>query len=101
VTSTYTGWRLNHCDNAQPVKDILVSCYFHGGEISAVKILRAKNESGDLISDFDQILVVQHALMVESGNTNRWCFDVTAASADLEKATGIKFIAMSYQRDCK
>jgi len=96
-----TNWILNHCDNAKPIRFKELNCMQHGGEIYRVDISFPKNREGRAISEMRRILIVQHALLIERTNKNRWCFNLVPTPKNLLKATGIKFIAMGYQRNCK
>ncbi len=96
-----TGWILNHCDNAKPIRFNELNCMQHGGEIYSADISSPKDRQGRPIAEMRQILIVQHALLIDRTNKNRWCFDLVPTPESLHKATGVKFIAMGYQRNCK
>ena len=96
-----TGWILNHCENAKPIRFKELNCIQHGGEIYRTDISHPIDSQGRATSEIRQILIVQHALLIERTNKKRWCFNIVPTPEDLFKATGVKFIAMAYKRNCK
>ena len=99
-SASYTGWVLDHCNNANPIESKELECMQHGGEIYVVNFIKPLNMNNISIKNLDTILVVQHGLFIESKNGKRWCFDLTNSSPSLFKATGIQYIAVNYTRNC-
>jgi len=95
-----SGWILNHCGNSEPIKLDDLSCAQIGGEIFITKIAFPRDNKNRLIGELNQILVVQHALLIEKTNQNKWCFNLKPIAGELRRATGVNFIAMNYKRNC-
>ena len=99
-SASYTSWVLDHCNHARPIDSENLECMQHGGEIYTVEIARPLNMDNISIKDMHTILVVQHGLFIQPRNKQRWCFEITNSSSNLYKATGVKYIALNYTRDC-
>ena len=97
-SASYTNWVLDHCNNAIPIESSKLECMQHGGEIYAVNIIKPLNMDNVSIKNLETILVVQHGLYIQLKNKQRWCFDLTNSSSSLFKATGIKYIAVNYDK---
>ncbi len=99
-SAKFSGWILNHCNDAKPIKLKDLNCAQHGGEIYSANISFPRDSEHRLLAEPSQILIVQHALLIERTNQTKWCFDLKLAPSNLSEATGVKYIAMSYKRNC-
>ncbi|GAB1267013.1 hypothetical protein NBRC116493_02660 [Aurantivibrio infirmus] len=91
TSAEYSGWDIDHCTEERKAG---VECIQHGGQIYVVNLESVKG------AKLNQILVVQHALMVPKGNTERWCFKAEPAVPKLVEGTGVAYIAAEYFRGC-
>ena len=52
-SASYTGWVLDHCNNATPTESSKLECMQHGGDIYAVNIIKPLNMDNISIKNFN------------------------------------------------
>lgn len=97
-SSEFTGWILDHCNGATPIRIEALDCAQIGGEIYRVQLTDIWAANGVRLSLRSQFLVPSHGLNLSAENREVWAFQAKETTPGLQAATGIKYIAADYHR---